>query len=171
MEPKEVAMTPQDRQRRVELMSGPAAVVGPHSPLSVLVARGALRVDATCSVADAVVVMEEAGVSALLVGDADAIITERDIARALGHGVSADESVGAVATPHPLTVPGTMPVVDACATMLNEQVRHLVVALDGGVGLVSLRAVAAVLLQSAEPQIWLASLRVAVDIPPEIWLG
>lgn len=66
---------------------------------------------------------------------------------------------------------GATSVVDACAVMLNEEVRHLLVDVDGALGVLSLRDVAAVLLQTAEPHIWLASLRVAIDTPAEIWLG
>lgn len=55
--------------------------------------------------------------------------------------------------------------------MLNEHVRHLVVEVDGRLGVVSLRDVAAVLLQGADPHLWLASLRVAVEAPTKTWLG
>ena len=150
---------------------GPAAVVHGQSPLSALVSRAAVTVTVDCTLATAVVTMEAAGVSALLVGEHAAIITERDIARALGHGVPVDEIVGRVATPYPLVVSGSMSVVDGCATMLNEHVRHLVVETDDGPAVLSLRDVAAVLLQTSDPHIWLSSLRIRIETPTDIWLG
>lgn len=147
-------------------------VVSQNSPLSRLVNRSALTIPAEATVADAAAAMEAAGVSALLVEGAGGVVTERDIARAMAHGVPGDELVDAVATRYPLVVPGSMPVVEACGVMLNEHLRHLLVDLDGDrVGIVSLRDVAAVLLQAADPHLWLASLRVAVESPAEIWLG
>lgn len=146
-------------------------VLTAHSPLERLVCRPAVTVPGDASVAAAVEVMRVADVSALLV-DGGGILTERDVARAVGAGVPVDALVADVATPHPLVVPGTMGVVEACGVMLNEEVRHLVIELaDGTLGVVSLRDVAAVLLQVADPHLWLASLRVAVDAPSEIWLG
>lgn len=150
---------------------GGVNVVHAQSPLSALATRPAVTVPSRCTLARAVAQMEASGISALLVDDRAGIITERDIARALAHGASVDEVVGRVATPHPLIVPASMTVVEACATMLNEHVRHLVVELAGGLAVISLRDVAAVLLQSADPHIWLASLRVAIEVPAEIWLG
>jgi CBS domain-containing protein len=146
-------------------------VVHGQSPLSALVSRTSVTVAVDCTLADAVATMEAAGVSALLVGAHAAIITERDIARALGHGVPVDEVVGRVATPYPLVVSGSMSVVDGCATMLNEHVRHLVVETDHGPAVLSLRDLAAALLQASDPHIWLSSLRVKIEVPPEIWLG
>ena len=146
-------------------------VVSARSPVSSLLARPAVTIDAGATLAEAVAAMEAAEVSALLVEGPAGIVTERDIARALGHGVSVDQPVGHVATRHPIAVPGRMPVVEACALMLNEQVRHLVVDVEGRLGVVSLRDVAAAMLQATDPHIWLASLRVAIDVPTENWLG
>ena len=150
---------------------GPANVMHGQSPLSALVSRAAVTVAANSTLATAVATMEAAGVSALLVGEHAAIVTERDIARALGHGVPVDEIVGHVATQHPVVVSGFMSVVDGCATMLNEHVRHLVVETDHGPAVLSLRDVAAVLLQTSDPHIWLSSLRVKIETPAEISLG
>jgi signal-transduction protein with cAMP-binding, CBS, and nucleotidyltransferase domain len=155
----------------IQLTSASVRVVGDRSPVSDLLARGALVIGDDATLAEAAAAMEAANVSALLVGELGGIVTERDITRAIGHGVPPGETVASVATPRPLVVPGSMTVVEACAVMLNEQVRHLVVEVDGTVGVLSLRDVAAVLLQSAGPHLWLASLRVAMDAPSEIWLG
>jgi hypothetical protein len=56
--------------------------------------------------------------------------------------------------------------------MLTEHVRHLLVRLDDEeVGILSLRDVVAVLLQTADPELWLTSLRVAIATPSEAWIG
>jgi CBS domain-containing protein len=155
----------------MRMMHGAAAVVSGRSPLSALVCGCAGTVADDATLPEAAAKMEAAGVSALLLERAGGIVTDRDIIRALAYGAPLDQEVATVATQQPLTVPGTMTVVDACAVMLNEGVRHLVVELDGGVGVTSLAEVAAVLLQAADPQIWLTALRVAIDVPTEIWLG
>ena len=152
------------RGRRANVVSG-------KSPVSSLLGRPVVTIAPEATLAAAVESMEAAGVSALLVDRLGGIITERDIARALGHGVAVDEPVDGIATPHPLVVPGSTTVVAACALMLNEQVRHLIVDHDGTFGMISLRDVAAALLQSSDPQIWLTSLRLAIETPPETWLG
>ena len=56
--------------------------------------------------------------------------------------------------------------------MLNDEIRHLIIEFpDGTEGVVSLRDSVAVLLQTASPEVWLTSLRLAVEAPAEIWLG
>jgi CBS domain-containing protein len=164
-------MTTSTVVKRTSTVHGPVHVVHGQSPLSALVSRAAVTVTADCTLAEAVATMEAAGVSALLVGEQAAIITERDIARALGHGVPVNEIVGRVATPHPVVVSASMSVVEGCAIMLNEQIRHLVVETDQGPAVLSLRDVAAVLLQSSDSHIWLSSLRVQIETPAETWLG
>lgn len=151
-------------------LTGPARVLTSLSVLGDLALRPALAIGRGCTLVDASVAMERAEVSSLLV-EGDGIVTERDIARALAHGVGGEAAVGEVATWHPITVEMSTPIVDATATMLNEHVRHLLVNVPTGRAVVSLRDVAAVLLQATNPQIWLSSLRVAVEAPAEIWLG
>ena len=110
--------------------------------------------------------------SSLLLEGRAGIVTERDLARAHGAGCAATDPVVAIASRHPVTVPGTTTVIAAAGLMLNEQVRHLLVELDtGAVGVVSIRDLLAVLLQAADPQLWLTSLRVAIETPSEMWLG
>ena len=116
--------------------------------------------------------MGRANVSSVLVGTAGAIATERDLTRALAAGLSSDESIVTVASRDPVRVGALIPLVDAASLMLNEQIRHLVIEFpDGREGVVSLRDVMAVLLQTADPQLWLTSLRIAIQTPSEIWLG
>ena len=149
----------------------PLKIVSHRSPLAALVGRSAVEADPSCTLAAAARLMEVEGVSALLLRDTVGIVTERDITRALARGCTPDVAVSRVATPEALVVDGRVPIVDACALMLNEEVRHLVVDLDGAFAIVSMRDVTAVLLQVADPHLWLTSLRVAVEGPAEIWLG
>ena len=154
----------------VHLADAPVNVVCGQSPVSALVIGPALTIPSATTLGEAARVMEEAGVSALVLDDGG-IVTERDLVRGLGHGASTGDTVAGVATPHPVVVPGSMTVVDACVLMLSEHVRHLVVGLGDEIGVVSMRDIAAVLLQTASPQIWLTSLQVSVDMPSEVWLG
>lgn len=155
----------------IDLRAGALAITSPASPLSDVLWRPAVVVRGDMDLHAAAGVMELERVSAVLVEEPAGIVTERDLARALAHGVSAGAPVATVMTPRPLTVPASTPIVEAAALMLNEEVRHLVIERDGRRGVVSLRDVAAVLLQSATPQLWLASLRAAVEAPAETWLG
>lgn len=146
-------------------------VLHPHSPIESLVGRPAVRVHSDDSLAIAGRVMRSHNVSAALVGAGHrAIVTERDITRAVAEDHLPDAPVSEVATPLPVTVSGEMTVVAAAAVMLNQEVRHLVVeSPDGTVGIVSIRDVMAVLLQSTHPELWLASLRMKLDVPIEAW--
>jgi CBS domain-containing protein len=159
-----------DRDAVITCMT--AVVVHLHSPVSVLVQKPAPRISPETTITGASQVMRSRACSALLVGRGPgAIVTERDLARALAAEYPADLPVGDIASPLPVRVPGTEDVLSAAAVMLNEEIRHLVVDLpDGGQGVVSLRQIMAVLLQAAQPEPWLAALRVRVDLP-EMWLG
>lgn len=119
-------------------------------------------------------VMRSTNTSAVLVGPGHAaIITERDLTRAVANECSADTQVAKIATPLPLCVPADTEILEAAALMLNQEVRHLVVERpDEPPGIVSLRQIMAVLLQAAQPDMWLSSLRIKVEIPyAEAWIG
>jgi CBS domain-containing protein len=153
-------------------VTGPVRATDATSPLSALVCRPAVCVPSDSSLHEAAQAMRDAGVSALLVDRGTGIVTERDLARALAAGCQPADPVASAVTPHPITCDPSTGVVDAAALMLNEQVRHLVVELPGGgLGVVSIRDVLAVLLQAADHRVWLTSLRVAVEAPTDIWLG
>jgi len=146
--------------------------VGPHSPVSLLIRRTPLRVPAGCSVGVAARAMREANVSSALVGEGEAIVTERDLARTLAAGLGPEAAVSVVAVPDPKTVPAATAVVEAAAEMLRHEIRHLVVTDHGDVlGVVSLRDVMAVLSQALDPAVWVATLREAITTHTEIWLG
>ncbi|HEX5365143.1 MAG TPA: CBS domain-containing protein [Acidimicrobiales bacterium] len=78
-----------------------------------------------------------------------AIVTERDLTRALAEDRSPDEAVVAVATQGPLTIDRSTELLDAAELMLRAELRHLVVA-EGNrvVGVVSMRDVLAALATS-----------------------
>ena len=157
---------------RFQTTSGPAPVVDPHTPVALLASRAAVTVPHRCSLADAVEVMKAEAVSSVLLEGRTGIVTERDLARAFGAGCSAMDPVEAIASRHPVTVPGDTTVIAAAGLMLNEQVRHLLVELHtGAVGVVSIRDLLAVLLQAVDSELWLTSLRVAIETPSEMWLG
>lgn len=150
------------------------AVVDLHSPVSSLVRCPAPHVSPDSTLTETSQLMRELNTSALLVGPAhSAILTERDLTRALAAEYPLDSPVAKIATPLPLTVHAGTDVLEAAARMLNQEVRHLIVELpDSSVGIVSLRQIMAVLLQAAQPDLWLSTLRVKVEFPSsEMWLG
>lgn len=148
------------------------AVVHLQSPVKSLVHRLAPHIPSDSTLTHASQVMRSQNTSALLVGPSHAaIVTERDLTRALALEYPPDTPVVEVATPLPITVSADTDILSAAALMLNQEVRHLIVEMsDGGDGVVSLRQIMAVLLQAAQPELWLTSLRVRVDMP-ESWLG
>jgi CBS domain-containing protein len=116
--------------------------------------------------------MQEAKVSSALTEDGKAIVTERDLTRALASGLGPEAAVAAVYVPNPITIPATTSIIDAAADMLHNEIRHLVVIDHGDVlGVVSLRDIVAVLLQALDPAVWVATLREAVATRTELWLG
>jgi signal-transduction protein with cAMP-binding, CBS, and nucleotidyltransferase domain len=143
-----------------------------RSPVRALICRPAVRVAATTTLADAAALMEAQGVTVLFIQEASATLTDRDIASAVARDAPRDAAVDGLATTHPVVVPGSMPIVEACALMLTEHVDHLVVEIGtDGPGVVSLAEMAAALLQRVNPRLWLASLRATLDDPTEVWLG
>ncbi len=137
-----------------------------------LVVRSAVIVEPDTPVREAAQMMRVQNVSSMLVGGPSSIVTERDFTTAWAEGYTGDEPVSLISTDSPLSVDAATPITDAAAMMLNRNVRHLVV-LDGEdyLGVVSVRTVLAVLLQAAEPGMWLTELRVNLSQTPEFWLG
>lgn len=153
-------------------VSGPLGVVDPHCPLSLLATRGVLVVEESYTLGETIELMKTAGVSVVLVGNRAGIATERDLVRAFGAGYALTDPVESIMTRHPITVDGSETILSAAAMMLNEQVRHLLVERGNGeVAVVSIRELLAALLQAVNPQVWLASLRVSINTPPEVWIG
>lgn len=151
------------------------AVTAPNMSVGRLVVQRAVRVGEEDPINETAAAMRAAGVSAVLVGPGPAIVTERDLARAWADRRTGQEPVGEIATGHPLVVSATTSIAEAAATMLNAEVRHLIVRMpEGPPGIVSLRAVMAVLLQSCSTEAWLTTLRISFTPPsdvPELWIG
>lgn len=143
--------------------------VAPDSPVGTLVSRAAIGICGSATLAEAGRVMRDEDVSSLLVDGGEAVVTERDITRGIGAGAVPDEPVRYVATSNPLIVDWALPIGQCAAIMLSEGVRHVVVSMpDSSPGVVSLRAVATVLLQHVSPQAWGGRL---ASTAPENWLG
>ena len=79
-----------------------------------------------------------------------------DLARAYSVGLGPESGVGEVATPVPCTAAGVSTVLAATRLMLQHHVRHLVITGPAGdvVGVVSLRALARILMRSMDPGGW-----------------
>lgn len=149
-----------------------ARVVSAESPIADLVTRPPIVVSPAATLAEVAAAMRAAGVSAALVDEGGRLVHERDLAGALADGFDGEATVADLALSSAVVVPGGIPVVTAAGAMLNERTDHLVVDMScGGFALVSMTDVAAVLLQAVDPHLWLASLRVAIETPAEIWLG
>ncbi len=148
-------------------------MVDHRCPVRLLIVRASVAVDATATIAEASELMLTMGVPALLVRPgSDAVLTEADVARAIGAGHPVDATIEDIAVAKAVIVEGDMPIIDAAITMLNAGVDHLVVELDDEErGVVSLAEIAAVLLQSVDHRLWLAQLQLSSIGPAEIWLG
>lgn len=145
----------------------PRRLAAPHSPVSTLITRAPVSVEATTTLAEAVDVMNDAAVSALLVEGSGAIVTERDLARALGAGRTPSDPVAAVATPNPTVVAFDTTIQDAADVMLTRHLRHLVVDVRGKPAVVSIRDVLAVMAHHHGGRVP----RRADHSSPELWIG
>ncbi|HEX8804358.1 MAG TPA: CBS domain-containing protein [Acidimicrobiales bacterium] len=114
-------------------------------------------------------------ISSLVVGEPGepvAILTERDVTRAVADGRDPATPVAELASDHPLTVAATDTVMDAVALMLREGVRHLVVTRGRrAVGVVSTRDLLIALVGTVTSETVLLMLQ-RVECPAsENWLG
>jgi CBS domain-containing protein len=137
---------------------GPApdlTMAGPHSPVSA-VAEPPVRIGSGWSLQAAAHAMREANVSFVLVEPGNAIVTERDLTRALSSGLGPDAGVSAVSVHDLVSVDQDATVVEASGEMLRHDIRHLLVCNHRGevVGLVSLRDLMRVLLDAMDPRVW-----------------
>jgi len=130
-------------------------VVGPGSHVS-SIRRPPVRVGVDWTLQETAAAMFAAGASCALVGHNQAIVTERDLARALTAGLGARAGVAAVAVTDFVTVDDDTSVVEAAGVMLDNDVRHLVVRNHRGdvTGLISLRDMLRVLVDAMDPAIW-----------------
>jgi signal-transduction protein with cAMP-binding, CBS, and nucleotidyltransferase domain len=118
-----------------------------------------LTVSGQVSVLDAIGIMSEANVGAIVVQDGDqpeGIFTERDYLKKIAlKGLSSSKTVVSEVMSSPLiTVESSDPARDAMETMTERRCRHLVV-MDGGkmVGIVSLGDLVKRMLQEKEAEV------------------
>jgi CBS domain-containing protein len=94
-------------------------VIHLHSPVSSLVSRPIVRVHSADTLTLASQVMRSNNVSSVLVGPGrGAIVSERDLTRALAAEYPPDTPVGKVATPLPQSANGNTDILDAAALMI-----------------------------------------------------
>jgi CBS domain-containing protein len=139
-------------------------VVGPSSRVGAL-AHTPVRVGADWTLGQTALALRAANVSSAMVGNDEAIVTERDLTRALTAGLGPDAGVASVCVTDFVSIDQATTVVDAAGAMLDYDVRHLVVHNHRGatVGLVSLRDLVRVLVDAMDPAIWVVlSQRLAV---------
>jgi signal transduction histidine kinase len=106
--------------------------------------RGPVQtIEAGCSIADALALMGERRISCLLVtrdGQPCGIVTEKDVVRCYaGVASHAQQQVGEIMTPAPLTAPASIGHLEAYRLMVERNIRHLPVTDSSGriVGLVT----------------------------------
>jgi uncharacterized protein len=146
------------------------AMIGPQSPVSA-VARPPVRIGAGWSLQAAAHAMREANVSSVLVDPDTAIVTERDLTRALSAGLHPDSAVAAVSVTDLVSVDADATVVEAAGEMLRHEIRHLVVCNHRRevVGQVSLRDIMRILFDAMDPAVWVV-LRQTLSIRSELRL-
>jgi CBS domain-containing protein len=130
--------------------------VGPQSPV-LAVAHPPVRIGAGWSLQAAALTMRQANVSYVVVEPDSAIVTERDLTRALSRGLSPDAGVAAVSVTDLVSLDEDATIVDAAAEMLRHEIRHLLVCNHRGevVGLVTLRDVMRILVDAMDPAVWI----------------
>jgi CBS domain-containing protein len=131
-------------------------LVGPHSPVAGL-AQPPVRVGRDWTLQQAADAMGEADVSSVLVGSDQAIVTERDLARALSTGLGPQDQVRAICVTDLIYVDEETLVVEAASHMFRHEIRHLLLRNWRGevTGVVSLRDVLGVLLDAMDPAVWI----------------
>lgn len=96
-----------------------------------------------------------------------AIITERDLTRALADAAGPDTPLAAVASAHPVTIPVDATAIEAASRMLHHDIRHLVVTQDNrAIGILSIRDLLQALVQSHTPQVVYAFVHQAFPSEP-----
>jgi CBS domain-containing protein len=110
--------------------------------------------------------MCEAAVSAVIIGPGAAIVTERDVVRALAAGETPDAPALAYSSSGILSLSGEASVAHALAAMLDAGVRHIVIVDAAGVpsAVLPLSAAAAVVLDATVIPNWLSALRIVLRV-------
>lgn len=125
-------------------------VVGDH------MTRGVLTISSDATLGDAAAKMAERAVGAVVILEGDtiaAILTERDVMKAVGAGKDGSASVADWMTRHPDTIEPDDTTDHAATLMIHGGFRHLPVVEDGNVvGIVSIRDLMRVALDDRSPR-------------------
>jgi signal-transduction protein with cAMP-binding, CBS, and nucleotidyltransferase domain len=140
---------------------------GPATPLGELELMPAPAVAQDPTLREVAGLMVASGGSAVLVDHAHAIVTERDVVRAIARGAADNQVAVKYATSDPLLVFDSCRAIDALAIMLDHGVRNLMVVSEKpnlGPRLVNLAQVAAAVLRGTGLPPWLSGLRLALRV-------
>jgi CBS domain-containing protein len=118
--------------------------------------RGVLTISSDASLGDAAAKMAERGVGAVVILEGDAIaaiLTERDVMKAVAAGEDGSASVADWMTRHPDTIEPRDTTDHAASLMIHGGFRHLPVVEEGKVvGIVSIRDLMRVALDDRSPR-------------------
>jgi CBS domain-containing protein len=118
--------------------------------------RGVLTISSDASLGDAAAKMAERGVGAVVIVEGEAIaaiLTERDVMKAVGAGKDGSASVADCMTRHPDTIEPDDTTDHAASLMIHGGFRHLPVVEEGKVvGIVSIRDLMRVALDDRSPR-------------------
>jgi CBS domain-containing protein len=130
----------------------------PREPVRQVMSVGAIAVDEKLTLRSVAAVLAELDIGVVVAARPDggaAIVSERDVVRALAGGADPDEIwVADVMTENMVIADPDEPVIDVAARMGDEAVRHVVVV-DNGVivGVVSARDVLEVLVEHVQASV------------------
>jgi CBS domain-containing protein len=146
--------------------AGPPPRATPGALVGELSLAPPVLVERDATIQEAAAVMVENGLSAVLVGGEDAILSEHDVVDAMAKRLDPDSPARLIATYGPFVVLDSCPVLEALRVMLEHSLRTLVVVRDDGsaLGLLTLTEAAASVLADARLPAWLHGLRLALRV-------
>jgi CBS domain-containing protein len=125
-------------------------------PVADIMSRELLTIDASGTIGDAARSMVERAVGAVVVVEGDAVVailTERDVMKAVGSGKDGTAPVAEWMTRHPDTIEPGESTDQAATLMIHGGFRHLpVVEAEKVVGIVSIRDLMQVALDDSSPR-------------------
>jgi signal-transduction protein with cAMP-binding, CBS, and nucleotidyltransferase domain len=131
--------------------------------------RPPVWLDEDASLGEVARAMDRAGVSAIIIGPAAAIVTEHDIVHAVAADHDPHTAATSVASDHTICLADSATALEALATMLRYGVRHLVILDRAGVpcGVLPIAVAAAAIFSRSDVPEWLAALRVVLRVGEE----
>ena len=110
-----------------------------------LIKRNVITIKSTCTIKEAAQIMIKESIGVLPIVDNDnkpiAIVSERDLIKAIAHGLSTNTNVIEIATKSVVTINENESISKAAKLMKNYKIRHLVVVNNEGkvIGVISIR--------------------------------